>query len=95
MLSIEPGRWHQSQEKLASICIRSYTDKIKSNELQVQIQISVELCLPELAMDKNPPEPCLMLKFSSLKEEPNLLMEPKPFPETTSPPNNTNNKNID
>ena len=45
MLSIEPRRWHQSQEKLASICIRSYADKIKSNELQVQIQISIELCV--------------------------------------------------
>jgi hypothetical protein len=42
--------------------------------------------VPELAMLKNPPEPCLMLKFSSLKDEPNLEIEPRPFPETTSPP---------
>lgn len=45
VLSVEPGRWHQSEEELASIGIGSYTDKIKGNQLEVQIQISIEICM--------------------------------------------------
>lgn len=37
-------------------------------------------------MLKKPAAPCLALKFSSGKDWPNLLMEPNPFPEITSPP---------
>ena len=47
---------------------------------------------PELAMLKKPAAPCLALKFSSGKESPNLLIEPKPFPEITSPPTGKNIK---